>query len=803
MAEFNHNIEIENGEESVDLKKIIYVFIHNWYWFLLFGILGFGIAFLYTRVSKQEYQAITSILLKDNNANGINVSDLFQGVISQPKNKVTDQMEIISSYAVVNKTLKSLDWGVSWFKKGFWTWDELYKDAPFKITEEPNFHNPTGGRIYITPISKTQYRIKVEDEFGAEPNQTEIDINAVGTYGKPFRDKYFHFTLSQKVPESDISGEQFYFVFNNIDAATLRYRKLINTTTLDRNNQSDVIVCSMKGREPEREVDFLNRLISTYIKDKLNIQNETQRKTLDFINGQLKEFSDSLNKASNRFVSFRATNKIIDLTKEGTIVLDSLSHIESSKADIQLQLQYYKNLQRYLRKPNDQQFVAPSVVGNKDALFNALVLQMNDLFNKKTILTFSANKDNPALALLNRQISQTRKQLQESVGNMVSNADQYLNTIKMRESLATKQLMKLPKKEQQMITLQNKYNMINQIYTFLLQKKAQTSITLASNVPDVQIIDVARIETTVPVGVSHKSIMLIGFILGFMVPGLFLLLRNFFDDRIRTQEEVENHTQLPILANIIHSPLAIDLAVYDNPKSNLSESFRAMRTNLQFMLDGKEGNVISIHSTNPSEGKSFTSVNLATILAMNNKSVVLIGADLRKPKLHKLFDVSNDKGLSTYLIAQNTVDDIIQPTKIENLSFIASGPIPPNPAEILGKPEMKKLIDYLRPRFDYIVMDNAPVGLVTDGIITSKLSDVNIFILRYGYSQRYNLEFINNQAARKNIEKVALVINDIKTSAFGYTYYKYYHYEYYQHSYYSEEEEGDRKRGKKKRKGKV
>ena len=795
MAEFDHNIDIENGEESLDLKKIIYVVLHQWYWFLLFGILGLGLAFLYTKVSKQEYRASTTILLKNNNS-GINVSDLFQGMINRPKNKVTDQMEIIKSYEIVNKALKSLDWRISWFQKDFWTWHELYKNSPFEVEGEQGFENPTGGRIYITPISREQYKIKTDFKFGK--NQIPVEVDATGTFGRPFRDKYFHFTLSLKNKSIDFSGRKFYFVFNNLGASTLRYRGLINTSTLDkRYNQSDVIVCSLKGRDPRKEVDFLNKLISTYIQEKLHVQNETQQKTLSFINGQLKEISDSLARASHNFVSYRSQNKIIDLSQEGSIVLDSLAHIESDKAATQLQLDYYKQLKDYLSNPDSiQQMAAPSVVGNKDALFNALVLQLNDLYNKKTILAFSARKDNPALVLLDQQISQTQQQLQKSLGNMISNTDHFLNIIKTRESKVTQQLMKLPMKEQKMVGLQNRYKMTNQIYTFLLQKQSETRITMASNVPDVQVIDVARMETTFPVGTSHRIIMFAGFILGLMVPALFLLLRNYFDDRIRTQEDVENHTQLPILANIIHSPGYSDLAVYDNPKSNLSESFRTLRTNLQFMLNGTGGKVISIHSTNPSEGKSFNSINLATVLAMNNKSVVLIGADLRKPRLHKLFDVSNNKGISTYLIAQNVLEEIIQPTKIDNLSFIASGPIPPNPAEILGKPEMKTLVDELRARFDFVVIDNAPVGLVTDGIITSQFADVNIFILRYGFSQRHNLEFVNQEAARKTMDNVALVVNDIKTGAFGYTYYKNYRYEYYEHAYYSDEEPGEKKRRK-------
>jgi len=318
--------------------------------------------------------------------------------------------------------------------------------------------------------------------------------------------------------------------------------------------------------------------------------------------------------------------------------------------------------------------------------------------------------------------------------------------------------------------------------------------------PDVQVIDVARPETANPIGLNSKKLMGLGFILGTGLPVALLLLFNFFDDHIRTQHDLERNTSIPILGNIMHSHAKSDLVVHENPKSNIAESFRALRTNLQFMLSGPLGKVLSIHSTNPGEGKSFSSVNLATILAMNNKKVLIIGADMRKPRLHKIFNLTNENGLSNYLIGVDSIDQIIIPTAIENLSFLPSGPIPPNPAEILEKPEMKSLIDSLRSRFDYIIIDNAPTAMVTDGHIVSQLSDLNVFILRYGFSRKHEIEMINQYAIKKTIGNMTIVVNDIKPNSFGNSYYKYYQYEADQRSYYSDEEGGKRHRRKKKEK---
>jgi capsular exopolysaccharide synthesis family protein len=267
---------------------------------------------------------------------------------------------------------------------------------------------------------------------------------------------------------------------------------------------------------------------------------------------------------------------------------------------------------------------------------------------------------------------------------------------------------------------------------------------------------------------------------------------NSLDDRIRSQEDIENKTKIPILGNIVHDDSNSAITVSENPKSVIAESFRTLRTNLQFMLTDPGSKVISVLSTNPAEGKSFTAMNLAAILAMNNKTVLLIGADMRKPKLHKVFNFSNEHGLSTYLIGYDPIEAVILPTKVKNLSVMLSGPIPPNPAEILGKAEMKTLLDNVREQFDFIILDNAPVLLVTDGLILSQMSDLNIFILRYGVSHKHQLEMINQYAVKKIIDHLAIVVNDIKSNAFGYSFSKYSRYEVSNKNLYQKYTAGDK-----------
>lgn len=789
--------EEKTHEEEFDIKKIIYLIRRQWHWLALFGTIGIILAYGYIKLSKTNYQISTSILVPEK-SDALNMKNIFQGIVDVPKNNIFNQVEIIKSYYNINQALLNLNWRTSWYCKDLFAWRGIYKLEPFDVQEAPNFINPKGIAIYITPISDERYKVSVNGKYRQDQLIRNVKFEGVGTFGHPFVNKQFNFTLQKKVNNFETITGKYYFEFNDLNDATMAYQKKLEIILKDK--KGDIIECVIEGEEPEKEVEFLNELIKVYVQGKMNFQSEAQRRSLDFINNQLTGISDSLNTAGTKFTEFRSRNNIIDLGAEGKLVMDNLKEIESERAKSQMQLDYFQNLLKYLNNTSDlKQLVSPSVVGIQDVSLNALVLKLGELYNRRQVLSFSAKENNPTLVMIDKELNQIRNQLNENLRNLIDNATRNINSQKERQMGISVQLNKLPQKEQQMVNIQRQFNLTNEIYTFLLQKRAETNISLASSMPDVQVIDIARPETAEPIGLTPKMILIMGFVLGIGLPIASLLIFNFFDDRIRTQQDLDKNTNIPILGNIMHSQFKSDLAVYEYPKSNLSESYRALRTNLQFMIAGPAGKVLSIHSTNPGEGKSFSSINLATIIAMNNKKVLVIGADMRKPRLHKAFDLSNEKGLSTYLIGIDTIDQVILPTIVENLSFLPSGPIPPNPAEILGKPEMKILIDSLRSRFDYIIIDNTPSAMVTDGHIVSHLSDLNIFILRYGVSHKSQIEIINQYADQKVIENVAIIVNDIKPNSFGNSYYKYYQYEAYQKTYYSDEDQGVKKHQKKKR----
>jgi len=771
----DNNNEEEKAGEPIDLKKIFYLLVRQWKWFLLFGLLGIAAAYSYNKLSKPRYTVSASILVPEKST-GLDIKSVFEGVMDQQSNNIYNQIEILKSYYPINQTLINLGWRTSWYKKDLLVWKGIYNREPFVVKEAANFENLEGIPVFITPTSGESYTISVHGEVKHNNIKREVEFEGQGTFGQPFVNNNFNFTLVKKDVNSAVPKGEYTFVFNNMNENTLAYQARLEVEL--KVKMSDLIKCTITGEEPEKDGEFLNELIKVYIEGKINLQNEAQKRTLEFIANQLSGISDSLNVAGTKFTQFRAQNKIIDIGQQGTLVMNNLKEIESERAKSQMQLDYFNNLRTYLSNPGDgKQLVSPSVVGIQDALLNSLVLKMGDLYTRRQTMLFSAKDNNPAVTLIDKDMVQTRTLINENLRNLIDNAEASVKTLKDRQARIGSELNQLPEKEQQMITIKREFEVTNEIYTFLLKKRAETNIALASSVSDVQVIDIARSGDSEPLGLPRRMILILGFILGIALPLGIILFMNSFDDRIRSQEDIENKTTIPILGNIIHDPTNSPVTVSNNPKSIIAESFRTLRTNLQFMLSVPGHKIISIHSTNPGEGKSFTAVNLASILAMNNKKVLLIGADLRKPKLHQVFNFSNEHGLSTYLIGYDTIEQVILPTTIKNLSLMPSGPIPPNPAEILGKAEMKTLMDTVRASYDYVILDNAPVSLVTDGIIVSQLSDLNIFILRYGVSHKHQLEMINQYAAKKTISHIAIVVNDIKSNAFGYSFSKYARYE--------------------------
>jgi tyrosine-protein kinase Etk/Wzc len=772
-----NNPAIQNQEEEIDIKRLFFLLLRKWYWLLICLVIGIVGAFLYSKYQHQVYQIDTSIIAPEN-GKGLDLTNLFeQSMPGAGGVTIINEIELLKSYTLNNNVVENLNWRTSWYKKDLFIWKGLYIHEPFIVQELGGGINPWGINIYIALKNNKQYQISASGTTLINKQEVEINFTGSGTFGNPFKNDYFNFILHPKEELSKIAGNEYRFSFLDKNKLTFNYLNKINIALT--NKMGEVIRLSLEGTEPLREIHYLNELVRVYLDLKLEQQTKTQKRSLEFIDGQLAGISDSLSVAENNFTDFRSKNQIIDLSTQGELVMEQLGTIEQEKSQHQMQLDYFRNLQSYLGKTeNIKKIITPSVVGIQDPSLNALVLKLSELYSRREILSFSAHENNPTLVLLNNEIDQVNNQLRENLVNLIDNAQISIASLEKRYNRINRQLNNLPGQEQQLINIRRQYELTNEIYTFMLQTRAELEIALAGTVVDIHIVDPARMERILPTGMNRNIILILGALLGLIIPVILILLSDLFNNKIHHQEDVEKLTTLTIIGNVLHSKTKSELVVFDDPIAPISESYRTIRTNLQYKLTQGGQKVIGIHSISPSEGKTFSATNLASILAMNDKKTLLIGADLRKPRLHKVFETSNKIGLSNFLIGQVSAEEIIRETKVENLWLVPSGPIPPNPAELLERTQLNEFIEQAKTNFDYIIIDNAPVSMVTDGLITSKYSDLNLFILRYAVSRKDQLKFINEIANKGVMKNSALIINDIKLDRFSYGYSYSYKYAY-------------------------
>ncbi|MFA8434741.1 MAG: GumC family protein [Marinifilaceae bacterium] len=759
MQQVDELMEYFEERKQNNTKDFLLRLLSKWHYFVLFGILGVSIGFVVNSMLPPQYRTETSLLINED-SKGLGLESIFDKLDFNSKTNISKQVGVLKSYTINQRALKNLDWAVSWYKKEWFKSRDLYGNPPLVIKQHEGERNVSGIPVYVTPLSNHTFNLRVDGKVEINGNEVSIKINKNGIFGKPFRHKYFHFTLGIPTNKTFQKGEEYFFIINDLNKMTIDYMEKLNVSLAEKN--AGLIRMQLIGEMPNRCVDYLNELNWVFLQFGLQEKNRISENTMRFINAQLQGIVDSLQMAGQSFSSFRSRNRTMNLGQEASLVVEKLEGLETNLATAEMRLKYYKNLHRYLENEDQmQQVVAPSVVGITDPSLNTLVIKLTEMYGKREVLRYSVHDKNPSLVLLNNEILHIRRSLEEILGNMMTNAEVEVESLEKRMEKIKTQLATLPKTEQELINIKRRFDLNNELYTYLLKKRAEAAITNASNVPDARVLDPAQVGTAKKVGPIKAVSLLVGLLLGMGIPFLVFLIKDFFNDTIQNREDLEKESQLPVLGSIVHNRRRMELPVVEYPRSEITECFRSLRTSLQFQWAYKANKVIAVLSTIPGEGKSFVAMNLSAILALGNKKVLLVGADLRKPRLQKVFQCSEEIGLSTYLCNQHTFEEVLCSTDIKNLDFIPSGPIPPDPAELLNNGKFEKFIEQGRKLYDYVVLDSTPVSLVTDGILAGRFADSNLFMIRRGYSRKEQVKMINRIARQGAVKKVGLVLNDV------------------------------------------
>ena len=780
------------------------MFISNWYWFAVALFIALTISYAINRYSEKIYTVSSTLLIKDDQfsggGNNIVGSVIPGGDIFKSQQNLKNEMGILRSFMLNYKVMKELqDFHVVYVAVGRRRIVErnLYKLSPFKVIYDSLMFQPNKN-VGIKILSDTTYTLELN---GGLNFKKSLKV------GESFTEYGFNFKIEPRIPGGKLiennGSNMYYFYFTNPESLANDYRSQLSVAPIEKD--ASLVTLSVSGAVPEQEADYLNKLMDIYIDYGRDYKSKTATKTMEFIDNQLKIISDSLKKAERAIEDFRKDNSFYDISQEGELIRNKLQNLENEKSSFELQLSYYNYLSGYLNLKNVREtIISPSVMGITDQVLLRLVDELSRIQNEREKLGFNFESDQANIAYMNNLETELRGSLKENVMNNIGSLRSSMGEIDIKIDSVEGEMRNMPAKEMKSIQVKREFDINNTVYTYLLEKRAETGIARASIVSDNRIIDNASIYSTSQIKPREKRNIIIAIMLGLLFPMVLISLIDFFNDKVIDKRDVERKTKVPVIGYISHNEGKNEMPVIERPGSSLSESFRSVRTSLKYFIKENERPVIAVSSTISSEGKTFISTNLAAITAMLGKRVLLIGLDLRRPRINKVLEFDESPGMSTYLSGNCNYEDIIRQTQIKNLFYAPSGPTPPNPAELIDTELMKKFMDNAKKEFDYIIIDTPPVAIVTDTLLLAPHVDINLFIVRQRYTSRNTLEMIEQLHTQGKLKNMAIIINDINLSGYygygmrygyslgyGYSYgYNYYGKGYYGRYGYSDKGKG-------------
>ena len=768
-------------EQQIDVKQLVYTFLNYWYLFAIFVLVALAICFVINRYSTKVYQTAGTIIVKDARSE-YDPTTIMTNMSFGNYQIVDNEVAILKSYSLSDRAVRKMNLEVTYLEKGRIGSTELYHNAPFTVEFDHSVAQAVGLVYEITELSDGNIVLHGTSDYVTKfdyiLSQTldyvpeKVDFTCQCKPGEWFDNGYnrLRIVLNDFYDPQTDPERKFSFWLNS-------YPSLVNqmqSFTVDPiSKQSSVISIVMKGTNKQKIVEFTNTLMNEYMTRGLEKKNLVSENTIEFIDNELSGIQKSLNQAETELKDFRQQNDLMNLDLQASQVYTNLQALGKEKAEMSVNVKIYKNLQDYIKIQieDPENLAAPSTMGINDPLLNQLARDLVTLSQMKSTQMLTLTEQHPQIVKLNEQIITTKKALLENVNNLVVNAEMSLNEINRRIAALESESRLLPGKQQQLINYQRNFDFTDDTYKYLMQRRAEAQILRASNTPDNEVLDMARLERTVRISPRTSLNYLIALLIGLLIPALYLFLKNFFNTTISDRKDVEKLTKFPIIGQVAQVSEKDPLLVVNNPKSPVAESFRSIRTNVEFITQSKIPCTVLVTGDVQSIGKTFNSINIASIYALYGKKTVLLGFDLRKPKLFQEFGLSNNIGLSSFLSNKENLDDIIQASgKIPTLDIITSGPIPPNPSELIASEKCNALFEELKKRYDYIVIDTPPIALVTDALLLMRYTDANLFVVRQGVTNKNAFASLIKDLEDRNMQ-FSIIVNGLHAdSGSGYRY---------------------------------
>ncbi|SFD73936.1 polysaccharide biosynthesis tyrosine autokinase [Flavobacterium phragmitis] len=794
------DFSIFENHSNFDFKGFLLKIASYWKWFLISLIIAFTIAYQVNVRKEKIYgmQTMVSIKEQSNPFFTSNTSLVFNwGGVSDQVNGIST---ILKSRSHNELVVDKLQFYIDYLEQGKYNLIDSYGAVPFYLDIDKTKGQIVNTLIKIKFLSESVYEIEIPFENNSVSLIT-YNTNAysntsvqIGNFIKKFKVgelvnlPFLNWKLQINDNPGFYKGKEYFVKFNDFDGTVSRYRGI--SVEPDRGSGS-ILNLSMQGTNKARMVDYLNSTVKMLIKIQLDGKNQFATNTIRFIDSTLVAMEAQLKQTGNELKTFQKDKNIFQIEDGGARVSDKIMNFDVEKDQVTRKIAYYNSLKSYLNSNGDySRLPAPSVAGIEDPNIVANVSKLIALSTQRSEMAYAV-KSEKIFKDFDNQMEAVKNVLQENIATAKSSLLYDLSLVNAKIGEAESTVRKLPVEQQELLKIKRKYDLNDNIYTAFLQKRNEAEIVKASNLSDIHFIDPAKDIGEGLIGPKTSVNYIMALFLGTLIPLLFVLGIFFINNSIQNADDINKLTQIPLLGVIGVNKDSLNLAVFDKPKSALSEAFRGVRSSLQFLYKKQQvsgSKTLMITSSISGEGKTFCSINIATVFALSEKKTVIVGLDLRKPRLADEFQLNTPLGVVNYLIKQNSLEEITNSTSIPNLDVILSGPIPPNPSELILSDAMKELIEELKLKYDYIVLDTPPVGLVSDSLELVQFSDVILYIVRQNYTKKDMITLLNNRIKRGELTNVSIVLNGYENKAkYGGDYGYGYGYGAYANGYHEEE----------------
>ena len=772
MAEKKSNIV------DVDDLLIVWKFISkNWLIILLFPIVAGVAAYLFVHRMSDEYGAKTEILLGSGSGYEYQ-SQIYRNLTgySGSVNQITNQIRVLQSHDMISQTLDKLDFQISYFIVGRVKTTEIPQIDAFDVNMK--LIESTGAHLYGVPFD---VKIIDHNSFVLSFENNGNAVQRTHLFNTEIIENEYILKLNRNVLLSKQTFERlrdnnYRYIVNSRNFLINSYKAALNVSNEEG---TSILAISIKDHLASKAKMFLDSLSYAYIDYTIQSQVRLNENTLNYIDRQLEGVTHILDSIETDLEQFKKDKDILDLSREQSEFFDKLLTYESERRQQNLKLETLASLEDYLVTKTDERLLPPALYITDDDFLRTSLTELYNLEVQRSQAAYDVKETSAGSERIAKTIQQLRSNIMVYIGNLRGAINDRVKDVSKEISYYEGLLRKLPQSQREILNIERNLSVNEKMYVYLLEKKANTIIARAAIVPEVGIIEIAR--SLGVVGPQKMKIVYYFLAIGLILALLVAFIRSMFFDRIQNTRELKQLTKLPILGGVPRSSESGDerLVIAKNSQSNIAESFRSIRTNLQYFSDWEGSKTILFTSLHPGEGKTFCSINTAAIIASAGKKVLLLDFDMHKPKVHQSLHISNDVGLSSFIVGKNTLSEVIRDSDVPNLSVIAAGPTPPNASELVLSPRVDELFEALKQEYDYIIIDTPPLMLISDSMVLMRKVDVGLFVMNTDKATRSGVRYLEEIIESNKLTHTALLLNNVKLKRWKYYYGRYsYNYGY-------------------------